>query len=152
MSAPISPGGFKSVSASGSAATQASAPAACRPSITAVKSWQAPSVPGYWNSAPKTPAGSRSANGSPTTTVQPSGSARVRITSIVCGWASRSTKKAEAFDVAARWQSAIASAAAVASSSSEALATSSPVRSATMVWKLSSASSRPWLISGWYGV
>ena len=28
----------------------------------------------------------------------------------------------------------------------------SPVRSATMVWKLSSASSRPWLISGWYGV
>jgi hypothetical protein len=27
-----------------------------------------------------------------------------------------------------------------------------PVRSATMVWKLSSASSRPWAISGWYGV
>ena len=46
----------------------------------------------------------------------------------------------------------IASAAAVASSSSEALATSSPVSSATIVWKLSSASRRPWLISGWYGV
>ena len=28
----------------------------------------------------------------------------------------------------------------------------SPVRSVTMVWKFSSASSRPWLISGWYGV
>ena len=27
-----------------------------------------------------------------------------------------------------------------------------PVRSATIVWKLSSASSRPWEISGWYGV
>ena len=49
---------------------------------------------------------------------------------------------------AARSASAIASAAAVASSSSEALATSSPVRSQTMVWKLNSASSRPWLISG----
>ena len=47
---------------------------------------------------------------------------------------------------------AIASAAAVASSSSEALVTGSPVRSVTIVWKLSSASSRPWLISGWYGV
>ena len=48
----------------------------------------------------------------------------------------------------ARSASAMASAAAVASSSSEALATSSPVRSQIMVWKLNSASSRPWLISG----
>ena len=47
---------------------------------------------------------------------------------------------------------AIASAAAVASSSSDALAISIPVRSVTIVWKLSSASSRPWEISGWYGV
>ena len=44
---------------------------------------------------------------------------------------------------------AIASAAAVASSSSEALATGSPVRLVTMVWKLTSASSRPWAISAW---
>jgi hypothetical protein len=43
----------------------------------------------------------------------------------------------------------IASAAAVASSSSEALATSRPVRSQIIVWKFSSASRRPWLISGW---
>ena len=51
-----------------------------------------------------------------------------------------------------RRASVIASAAAVPSSSSEAPASGSPVRSATMVWKLSSASSRPWEISGWYGV
>ena len=46
----------------------------------------------------------------------------------------------------------IASAAAVDSSSSEAPATGRPVRSLTTVWKLSRASSRPWEISGWYGV
>ena len=40
----------------------------------------------------------------------------------------------------------------MASSSSDALASSKPVSSATIVWKLSSASRRPWLISGWYGV
>jgi hypothetical protein len=43
----------------------------------------------------------------------------------------------------------IASAAAVASSSSEALAIGQPVRSLTIVWKLSSASSRPCAISAW---
>ena len=42
----------------------------------------------------------------------------------------------------------MASAAAVASSSSEAFASAMPVRSMTMVWKLSSASSRPCEISG----
>jgi hypothetical protein len=46
----------------------------------------------------------------------------------------------------------MASAAAVASSSMEAPDTGRPVRSATVVWKLISASRRPWLISGWYGV
>ena len=48
-----------------------------------------------------------------------------------------------------RRASVIASAAAVASSSMEALAMSMPVRSVTMVWKLTSASMRPWLISAW---
>jgi hypothetical protein len=47
---------------------------------------------------------------------------------------------------------ATASATAVASSSSDAFATGSAVRSAMTVWKLRSASSRPWEISGWYGV
>ena len=46
----------------------------------------------------------------------------------------------------------IASAAAVASSSIEALAIARAVRSQIMVWKLTSASSRPCEISGWYGV
>ena len=45
-----------------------------------------------------------------------------------------------------------ASATAVLSSSRDALAVSSPVRSLTMVWKFRRASRRPWLISGWYGV
>ena len=52
----------------------------------------------------------------------------------------------------ARRTSVIASAAAVPSSSSEALAVGSPVRSPMTVWKVMSASSRPWEISGWYGV
>ena len=52
----------------------------------------------------------------------------------------------------ARRASVIASAAAVASSSSDAPAHGSAVRSAIMVWKFSSASRRPWEISGWYGV
>lgn len=50
------------------------------------------------------------------------------------------------------WHSCIASAAAVASSSREALAMSKPVMSHTMVWKLSKLSSLPWDTSGWYGV
>ena len=51
-----------------------------------------------------------------------------------------------------RWHSVIASAAAVASSSIDALAIAMPVRSQTIVWKLTSASRRPCEISGWYGV
>jgi hypothetical protein len=45
--------------------------------------------------------------------------------------------------------SVIASAAAVDSSSSEEFAVCRPVRSQTMVWKFSIASSRPCEISGW---
>ena len=83
----------------------------------------------------------------------PSGCARVRTTSIVCGWQSSATKNDRALGrLRVRAASAIASAAAVASSSSDAFATSSPVRSVTIVWKLSSASRRPCEISGWYGV
>jgi hypothetical protein len=48
-----------------------------------------------------------------------------------------------------RLASVIASAAAVASSSIEALAIGIAVRSQTMVWKLTSASIRPWEISAW---
>ena len=83
----------------------------------------------------------------------PSGTARVRTTAIVCGRQSASSTTGAscgAFDT--RRASATASAAAVASSSRLAFAVGSPVRSATIVWKLSSTSSRPCEISGWYGV
>ena len=82
----------------------------------------------------------------------PSGSARVRTTSIVCGWQSPATTKVVALLLTLRRASVIASAAAVASSSIEALAIGMPVRSHTMVWKLISASMRPCEISAWYGV
>jgi hypothetical protein len=82
----------------------------------------------------------------------PRGSARVRTTSTVCGWQSASTKNVAPAFWLTRRHSVIASAAAVASSSSDAFATSMPVRSLTIVWKFSNASSRPCEISGWYGV
>jgi hypothetical protein len=75
------------------------------------------------------------------------------MTASVCGSTSASTTRtasAGAFD--ARRMSVIASAAAVGSSSSDALAVGRPVRSATTVWNVSSASRRPCEISGWYGV
>jgi hypothetical protein len=71
------------------------------------------------------------------------------MTALVWGWRSEATKKARAFDLALRSAMVMASAAAVASSRREALATGRPVRSATMVWKLRRASRRPWAISGW---
>jgi len=86
-----------------------------------------------------------------TTRWMPSGSARVRSTARVCGRQSASARKTCPFLVARRAK-VMASAAAVASSSIDAPAQGSAVRSATMVWKFSSASSRPCDISGWYGV
>ena len=74
-----------------------------------------------------------SASGAATITSIPSGAARVWISAMFCGWQFSSTKNAVAFDFATRWAMVIASAQAVASSSSEALAISSPVRSLTMV-------------------
>ena len=79
----------------------------------------------------------------------PSGAARVCTTSMVCGWQSPATMKTLLLLLTLRLASVIASAAAVASSSMDALAMGMPVRSQTMVWKFSSASMRPWLISAW---
>ena len=62
------------------------------------------------------------------------------------------TKRLDAPLGARRRAIAIASAAAVGSSSNDAFASSIPVRSLTIVWKLRSASRRPCEISGWYGV
>jgi hypothetical protein len=97
----------------------------------------------------------------------PIASARVRTTPMVCGSTSASIRNVDRARrvggrpgcwprrlraAAARWASCIASAAAVASSSRDAPATANPVRSVIIVWKFSRASSRPWEISGWYGV
>src|SRR4029079_5212567 len=111
----------------------------------------APEAPGYWRWMPKY---SKSTAFSTSTmrTSMPSGSARVAMTSMVWGRVSASTAYTMALDLEERRARVIASAAAVPSSSMEALAVARPVRSVTTVWKLSRASSRPWLISGWYGV
>jgi hypothetical protein len=66
---------------------------------------------------------------------------------MVCGWQSPATTITSPLALTERRASVIASAAAVASSSIEALAMSMPVRSVTMVWKFTSASMRPWEIS-----
>ena len=66
MSAPISPGGTSSASASGSAARIASAPAACNVEMVGRKSRISPEHPGYCSSAPNTTEASRSFCGSPT--------------------------------------------------------------------------------------
>ena len=64
----------------------------------------------------------------------PIGSARVRRIASVCGNTSASTRKRLDSAFEERRATVIASAAAVASSSREALATGSPVRSQTIVW------------------
>ena len=112
-----------------------------------------PSVPGYCSSAPKWRLVNCALRWSPSWISSPSGSARWRTTAIVCGWQFWSTKKIVASSLPCRrWHIAIASAAAVPSSSSEQFATCSPLSSVTSVWKFSSASMRPCEISAWYGV
>ena len=78
--------------------------------------------------------------------------ARVRMVAMVCGCTSSATKNLERLPWCCPCARFMASAAAVASSSSDALEMCMPVMSVTSVWKLSSDSRRPWLISAWYGV
>ena len=73
----------------------------------------------------------------------PNGLARVASTAAVWAKTSASTASRFALPRAARCINVMASAAAVPSSSIDAFAISRPVRSVTMVWKFSSASSRP---------
>ncbi len=68
---------------------------------------------------------------------------------MVCGWQSPATSTVSDFERTLRLARVMASAAAVASSSMLALAIAMPVSSQTMVWKFTSASMRPWLISAW---
>ena len=85
--------------------------------------------------------------GPTTRNVIPSGFARTASTASVCGCRSEATAITFDFDLLVACAMAIASAAAVASSSREALAIAIPVISPIIVWKFSSASSRPWAIS-----
>lgn len=153
MSAPSSPGEVSSVRASRSAATVTIAPSSWACSMTARGSLTAPEAPGYWSSTPNTPRSAISAgmpsDRSATTTSTPVGSARVWITAMVCGRQSASIRKTPCLTLPTRRERAIASAAAVPSSSREAPEVGSPVSSATIVWKFSSASRRPCEISGW---
>ncbi|CAG6913761.1 hypothetical protein PICSAR5_03083 [Mycobacterium avium subsp. paratuberculosis] len=147
-SAPISPGGVIRVKASKSAPSATSAPRSCACATRAAQSVIAPLAPGSWAMTPKkSPSGSPSRR-SAVTISMPSG--RARVATMAAVWANTSASTASRLDLPrdARRISVIASAAAVPSSSIEALAISRPVKSATMVWKFSSASSRPWLISG----
>ena len=147
MSAPSAPGGVVSTHARRSVATTAMPPPAWTRSIASRQSTIAPVEVGRLKRAPKHPPATSST--SPVTSSMPTGSALVASTAIVCGWVSGWTTKRFESAFASRRHIAIASAAAVASSSSEALATGSPVSSLTIVWKFSNASSRPWLISAW---
>ena len=88
-------------------------------------------------------------------TSMPAASARASVTVRLWRCSAESSRTTPPFFAALALPRAIiwtASATAVASSRSDAPATGSPVRSDTAVWKLSSASSRPCEISGWYGV
>ena len=71
---------------------------------------------------------------------------------MVCGWQLEAMRKVFFLPLTMPRHIAMASAAAVASSSKDALDMGRPVRSATMVWKLSRDSRRPCAISAWYGV
>ena len=133
-------------------ATATRVPCAWRCSISAVRFRTRPLLPGSWRSTPNTSSSAIAVSTSATRTSSPSGSARVCTTAMVWGWQSASTTNVSPAAVPTRCSKVIASAAAVASSRSDALASSVPVRSVTIVWKFSSASRRPWEISGWYGV
>ena len=148
MSAPMAPGDSISTIDSGSATTTARPPASCTRAMIGARSRTSPEAPGLASTAPNISPG-RSVAGSPTTTSMPIGSARVAMTAMVWGLQSASTKNTVESPFTARRAMVMASAAAVPSSSSEALASGSPVRSDTSVWKFSRASSRPCEISGW---
>ena len=147
-SAPISPGGLSNVRLIKSAATIAIALCSWSCSMIDVRSRACPVTAGYWKMAPNNSGSSASAI-SPIISSKPKHSARVLMTSIVCGKQFRSTKNLFAFRfLLTRFARDIASAAAVASSSREAFAKSIAVRSRVICWKFNKHSSLPWEISG----
>ena len=146
-SAPNSPGATRTHRDKRSAATATSRPASWWPTMGWDKSATFPDAPGYWYRTPKQL--SCALSGSPISTWIPIAAALVWTTEIVCGKQSESTKNTFSGPPWSRLSIVIASAAAVASSSREALAMSQPVKSQTIVWKLSNASNLPWDISAW---
>ena len=93
-----------------------------------------PSVAGYCSTTANTGVLKSNSSGSPVTIPMPSASARVRSTESVDGWQPSETNTA--FALLRDWMLrhiVTASAAAVASSSSDALAISMPARSQTIV-------------------
>ena len=129
------------------------APRACAASARARRSSvlvSRPLAPGVCTTTAKTSCASRAGSSGPsaTATSMPSAAARVVTTATVCGRVSASSSRVRPVFTDRRAR-VIASATAVASSSRLAPEVGSAVRSETMVWKFSSASSRPWLISGW---
>ena len=135
-----------------SVATATRAPAPCARAIRSRTSSSAPRSSGVWSSTPKTRSSNTIRSGSATTISIPSGSARHVRTSIVWGKHPDDTANTVRAPPCTRRSMVMASAAAVGSSSSDAFATGMPVRSATSVWNVRSASSRPCAISAWYGV
>jgi hypothetical protein len=128
----------------------ASPPATWAASITPAGSQTRPEAPGYCTNTPNSSSGSVAPCAkSSSTSSTPTTEARARSTAFVCGIASASTAKTFEVDFDARRATSMPSTTAVGSSSIEAFAVASPVRSVTIVWKLMSASSRPCEISGW---
>ena len=126
--------------------------AACTWAMVGDRSRTTPVVPGCWSRAPKQAVGSRSSSapddeldadglgpGGHHGDRSAGGSRRRRRTRWPRAWSSGGSGS---WPRPRRWTRR----------ASSALARSMPVRSVTIVWKLRRASSRPWLISGWYGV
>src|SRR5207248_705601 len=108
-----------------------------------------PSVVGYCNSAPITPGRNSKLAGSATTVWTPRASARVRTTAIVCGWhasAIMNTGVTPAGGRATASVRCIASAAAVAASSREALVMGRAVRSSSIA-RVSSGLGPMWRVT-----
>ena len=133
MSAPCSPALLPRTAASGSVARIDVMPAARAAAKVAVRSRTRPVVDGFCSSSPKAVASACSASTSTSTTSISSACARVRTTSMVCGCTSCPTRKRRRCPRDCEKAMYIASAAAVPSSSSDALETASPVRSAMSV-------------------
>ena len=155
-SAPCAPALSINTAASGSVATTTSSFAACAASTSARIERAAPLLPGLEMSSAngRSPSAGAAARASSSVTgaisrAIPSGSVRVLSTSMVCGCVSTSIRsRFPSATLPTACASVTASAAAVPSSRSDALAISIPVRSQIAVWKLISASSRPCAISG----